>query len=245
MSDLHSILKPNATVHDQAIENAIRQTRPDLTSIANLMDPTTCPVELLPWLAWSFSVEVWDSAWSEKIKRNVLQDAVRVHRLKGTKGSVAEALASLGMDGKISEWFEYGGQPHTFKIDVLVDQLFAVGFRMDQAFVQTVDRVIRNVKPVRSHYDMRLGRPVSMDVTGGINSSGRQINRATVSPVPRTHKAAELAASQSHGQGMAVNRRAFRPLASAHTGAATGSVRRQSAATRLSRVAYQVQIGSA
>lgn len=245
MSDLNSILKPNATIHDRAVERAIRQARPDLTPIASLMDPATCPVNLLPWLAWAFSVEVWDSAWPEGIKRNVIKDAVRVHRLKGTKTAVSEALASLGMDGEISEWFEYGGEPHTFKIDVLVDRLFEAGFRMDQTLVQTVDRLIRNVKPARSQYELRLGRPVNIDVSGAINSSARHVNHAAFRPMPRTHEATDLAAGRSSGNAIAINRRSFSPLASAHAGAATGSMRHQTAATRLSRVAYQLQIGSA
>jgi P2-related tail formation protein len=60
------------------------------------MNPDTCPVLLLSWLAWAFSVEIWDTTWSEDAKRQVLRDSVRLHRVKGTLGPVKRALANAG-----------------------------------------------------------------------------------------------------------------------------------------------------
>lgn len=245
MSDL-TLLPPSSSLLARAIEKTTMERKARLeTPIRSLWDVDTCPVDILPWLAWAFSVEVWDHAWPEKVKREVIANSVRVHRLKGTKGSVSDALASLGMDAEISEWFEYGGDPHTFKIDVLVDQLFAAGFRMDHALVQMVGQVIKNVKPVRSRYEIRLGRPVNINIQNKTLSSGARMSRASVQPVPRTHQTTDATAARSSGQAKSVNRRSFIPSAPPHAGSASTQVLRHSNAIRLSRVAYQLQIGSA
>lgn len=113
MFDLPTILKPNATEHDHALEQAIRKGKPDLTPVAKLMNPETCPADLLMHLAWSFSVDVWDGAWSEGTKREVIKQSLPVHRVKGTLRAVKDALAAAGYgDAEVIErygWERYDG----------------------------------------------------------------------------------------------------------------------------------------
>ncbi|MCK3658545.1 phage tail protein [Pasteurellaceae bacterium Pebbles2] len=55
-----------------------------------------CPVELLPWLAWSVSVDEWDEDWAEEDKRNAILDSIHIHKIKGTVSSIRRVLASAG-----------------------------------------------------------------------------------------------------------------------------------------------------
>lgn len=55
-----------------------------------------CPASLLPWLAWSLSVDEWDDEWSEDQKRNTILESVNIHRTKGTVASIRRVLASVG-----------------------------------------------------------------------------------------------------------------------------------------------------
>lgn len=167
MSDPTSILKPNATRHDHAIERAIRKGTPDLTPIARLMTPTTCPVELLGWLAWAFSVETWDASWSEATKRAVIMRSIEVHRLKGTIGAVRRALNTLGYAIEVSEWFEYGGTPHTFRIAVDVIGSHSAGTEISADLLAEITEVIENVKPVRSHFDVALNIAINAPAYAG------------------------------------------------------------------------------
>ncbi|MCW8843023.1 MAG: phage tail protein I, partial [Rhodobacteraceae bacterium] len=154
--------------------------------IATLMNPDTCPSHLLGWLAWSFSVDIWERDWPEATKREVIREAIQIHRIKGTRGAVARSLATLGMEVKISEWFEHGGAPHTFWLEMPVSTVFDAGFRIDQALVNEVDRVIRNVKPVRAHYELRVGEGMETDAYArtGVRASLR--HRTTHEALPRT-----------------------------------------------------------
>ncbi|MBJ6889264.1 phage tail protein I, partial [Vibrio cholerae] len=65
--------------------------------IKDLWDPYSCPLSLLPWLAWALSVDEWDDRWPEHIKRQVVQDSFDVHRFKGTPYAVQKALDSLNI----------------------------------------------------------------------------------------------------------------------------------------------------
>jgi phage tail P2-like protein len=34
-----------------------------------LWNPQTCPLAALPWLAWTLSIDKWDTDWTEERKR--------------------------------------------------------------------------------------------------------------------------------------------------------------------------------
>ena len=76
------------------------------------------PEEVLDWLAWQFHVEGYDLAKTVEEKRNLVKNAIELHRYKGTKYAVQKALSILGLTTEIVEWFETGGNlpPHTFGI---------------------------------------------------------------------------------------------------------------------------------
>jgi len=76
------------------------------------------PEEVLDWLAWQFHVEGYDLAKTVEEKRNLVKNAIELHRYKGTRYAVEKALSTLNLGGKVKEWFEYGGKPYRFKVDL-------------------------------------------------------------------------------------------------------------------------------
>lgn len=67
------------------------------TPLRDLWRPDSCPADLLPWLAWTLSVDVWDPSWTEATKRGVIAASIDVHRHKGTRSAVVSALRSAGL----------------------------------------------------------------------------------------------------------------------------------------------------
>ena len=67
-------------------------------------------------MAWEFNIDWWDSFFSLETKRSVIRTCYRVHEKRGTKWAVEELITSAFGMGKVTEWFEYGGQPYWFKI---------------------------------------------------------------------------------------------------------------------------------
>jgi len=79
------------------------------------------PAEVLPYLAEQFHVlgyEGWNYANTDPKKRALLKEALPLHRYKGTVWAVERALTLLGLPARLWQWFEYGGDPHHFRVDV-------------------------------------------------------------------------------------------------------------------------------
>lgn len=74
--------------------------------------------ELLDILAYDFKVDWYDYEGSLEEKRKTISECIFIHRYKGTKFAVETALNSIYSQVKISEWFEYGGEPFHFNITI-------------------------------------------------------------------------------------------------------------------------------
>lgn len=183
MSDLPSLLPPNA----QKVEYHLEQLSARLEGVADpvqgLWDAATCPEHLLPYLAWSFSIDNWEIEWDAREKRALLADAIRIHRQKGTLGSVKRALGAIGFHLEIQEWFQYGGTPHTFRIDAYHSDLQRAGLSADAETLERVRRYILNVKPARSHFDLRVG--VTVPALSGFRAGARVRLRSEANQVAR------------------------------------------------------------
>lgn len=73
---------------------------------------------LLDLLAQDFKIDWWDSELGLEEKRRTLQTSWQVHKLLGTKAAVEKAASAAYPRTVVSEWFEYGGEPYHFRLDV-------------------------------------------------------------------------------------------------------------------------------
>lgn len=143
---MNSLLPPNATNQERAIEAATARLAAVPVPVRELWNPDTCPAEFLPWLAWAFSVDRWEDDWTEAQKRAVIQNSIFIHRHKGTLGAVKSALQALGYRATVTEWFEDDAAPYTFAVDVAV-----AASGIDEALYSQLEKVIDDTKNVRSH----------------------------------------------------------------------------------------------
>lgn len=154
-----NLLPPNATQLERHIAE-VNAALGDLPApLRDLYDPETCPVEWLPWLAHFFSVDAWAPTWSETQKRETIKTSIKVHQLKGTIGAVRRALAAMGFDVRLQEWFNQlpAGAPFTYKLLLNASQ---VGFT--KADLEYLQKVVDDTKNLRSHL---------AEVVIGINST--------------------------------------------------------------------------
>lgn len=157
---VRNILPPNATPLERnaAAVGSVIGNLP--TPLRDLVNPDTCPVKLLPWLAWSVRVDAWDDAWTEAQKRAVIKSAYQVHKQKGTVASVEAALTALGVTADLVEWWQENppATPHTFRLDLDTEYM-----DLTDSFAASIERQVSAVKPVRSHFTVRYmatSRPV-------------------------------------------------------------------------------------
>lgn len=72
--------------------------------------------KVLSQLAWQFSIDNWQESLSKEIKINLIKNAYWAHSKKGTKKAVEDCLKMLGYPITLQEWFEYNGNPYTYKV---------------------------------------------------------------------------------------------------------------------------------
>ena len=117
-----SVLPPNATAVELAIERASAQVlaRLPVNLIRWVRNPDLCPVALLPWLAWEYQVDTWNSDWTEQQRRDAIKRAAYVHRHRGTIAAVRRALVDSPFGVEIVEWFNQApmGEPYTFRLHI-------------------------------------------------------------------------------------------------------------------------------
>ena len=173
-----SLLPKNATDYERAMEQvSFRLT--DLTvKIADFWNPETLPEQLIPWLGWEWSLDVWSPDWSEQTKRQMLADSMAYHQLKGTKKSVQDAVMALGSNIQITEWFNASPPEPPYTFDALVDSMAgsATGV-LQQQLIKAIDRA----KPVRCHYTVSIAARGRIDLTTMVHSTVANYCRLTLS----------------------------------------------------------------
>lgn len=148
-----SLLPPTSTAAERAIEGVLAERFAIPVDIARLWNPLTCPAELLPWLAWGLSVDLWDSEWSEATKRAAIADAIPFQMRKGTPASLRTVLDRSDPLIALVEWFDANPRmdPHTFRLELPLPSESDVPY--DEALVAALLRDIAAVKPVRAHME--------------------------------------------------------------------------------------------
>ena len=91
------LLPPNATPLERDVSRVCARLDEIPTAIDAVFDPETIPANMLPWLAWGLSVDLWFADWRITQQRNVCADSLLFHRRKGTPASLIEMLNLYGL----------------------------------------------------------------------------------------------------------------------------------------------------
>jgi phage tail P2-like protein len=204
MSDLPTLLPPNARSVERDLEQVMARLQGLSLPVSVLWNPDLCPENLLPYLAWAMSIEIWDDTWTAEEKRAMIKSSVAIHRVKGTRGAVERALVALGFRIDLSEWFETGDPVHTFRLDAFGPDVFETGFSIDAALQATITRIIDSVKPVRSHFVLRIGVRHDVDIAVRTGSRRRAEWSRIAGPVVPTFVSAPVVATRSGHRAVVV-----------------------------------------
>lgn len=117
----------------------------------------TCPVNLLPYLAWALSVDRWDETWPGD-KAQCLCLLVFVHQHKGTISALRRVVEPLGYLIEVREWWKLNEEPCTFRLVVGV-----LDSGITEEMYQELERLIEDAKPASRHL---TGLAISLSSTG-------------------------------------------------------------------------------
>lgn len=104
------------------------------------------PESVLDILAWQFNVDWYESDGSIDEKREAINDALIIKKTQGTPAAVQRVVEIYFGDGRVEEWFDYGGVPGYFR--VVTNNPSATG---DQAAL--LIKAVNSVKNLRSRLE--------------------------------------------------------------------------------------------
>ncbi|WP_445620659.1 phage tail protein I [Kushneria sp. Sum13] len=142
------LLPANSTTLERLAADALADLERVPVPLRTLMDPDACPLPLLPYLAWAFSVDRWDTTWSEATKRGVVRAAFYVHSRKGTISALRRVVEPLGYLLEVEEWWQMvpEGGPGTFALRIGV---LDTGIT-DEMYTE-LTRLVFDAKPLTRH----------------------------------------------------------------------------------------------
>jgi phage tail-like protein len=132
-----------------------------LDNLAAYVDPRVTPVDFLEWLAsWVGAVD--DPQWPVELRREAVVRAVELHRWRGTKRGLVEALRlALGVHAEVSgdggaAWSNTAGSdlPPEPAAELLIRILLDRGPEGGRVDVDRVHEIVRTMCPV--HVAFRL-----------------------------------------------------------------------------------------
>jgi phage tail P2-like protein len=155
---MKSLLPINSTQLERAMEATFFEKT--IVPLRDLYNADTCPVHLLPHLAWAWSVDRWDYRWTEATKRAAIKASYYIHAHKGTIGALRRVVEPLGYLIEIIEWFNTvpDGVPGTFALKVGV-----LDTGITEEMYQELTALIDDAKPVSRHL---IGLAISLETTG-------------------------------------------------------------------------------
>ena len=160
MTDKPSLLPANVSDLERDLEIALARIEDVQIPIATLWDPWKCPLEVLPFLAWAVSVDMWRTDWPEVVKRRIVASSLSVHRRKGTRAAVDQALRDLGVTVDLVEWFQASppAQRGTFDVTAWANEnITSEPGYLNQALYDQLRQAVDNAKNTRSHYSFKVG----------------------------------------------------------------------------------------
>ncbi|WP_350312936.1 phage tail protein I [Dickeya fangzhongdai] len=156
----NSLLPPSASDFMRHVASSTQLLSEIAVNLDTLWDAERCPTQLLPYIAWALSVDRWDKRWSEQTKRQVIKAAWLVHRQKGTIAALRRVVEPFGYLIRITEWWQTGGTPGTFRLDIGVQDAGIT----EETYLE-LERLIADAKPVSRHL---LGLAIHLDNQGVI-----------------------------------------------------------------------------
>ena len=190
-------LPSNSTPLERQAAQALAQIQRVPIPLRTLYNPDLCPLPLLPYLAWAFSVDRWDSKWSEAAKRAACRAAYYVHSHKGTIGALRRVVEPLGYLIEVVEWWQTvpEGEPATFALKVGV-----LDTGITEEMYQELTRLIDDARPVSRHM---TGLAISLESSGVIGLGAYEYQGEDIDVYPPTPRDIEV--TGRYGQVMCID----------------------------------------
>lgn len=152
MRNLHELslndIAPGSLLYDRSVKAMVRSID------SGLRDATKCikNISIIPrikeiadsalidQLAWHFHVDFYDPTLPLEVRRELVLKSLDWHSRKGVPQLIEDVVSTVFSQGKIQEWFEYGGEPHFFRIRTTAPLRTVEEYRYFFVVLETVKR---------------------------------------------------------------------------------------------------------
>ena len=146
------------------------------------------PEKILDAMAVALRTQYYDDSLDIVTKRKLVKNSLKWYSKAGTPSAVQELVETIFGSGKVTEWFENGGDPYTFEIET--------DTQITPEIVNELERMIMNVKNARSHLSkVSIKRSAAFSIYVGGKTSG--------------NARAKITMGMSDGQGGSANDKAY------------------------------------
>ncbi len=140
-----------------------------------ITDYDTMPEWRLDELAWETNF-LYDYSAGVETKRRLLKDVFFIYRRLGTKAAVENALQAIFPGSVLQEWFEYGGEPFYFRMEI---ELPDSGITPEQ-----LERALRRIVFYKNARSVLEGLNFDRNVSAQIMTAGIAVTNPRVEVFP-------------------------------------------------------------
>lgn len=104
----------------EGLDEELRKLSTDIRETLILSRIDELSEDVLDLLAWQFHLDFYQPAeLNIETKRALIRESIADHRIRGTPAAVEKLLTTVFNNAVVKEWYEYGGEPYTFRIEQL------------------------------------------------------------------------------------------------------------------------------
>lgn len=176
-----SLLPHNATLLERSLERA-GELGVDPEIIRGVADSARCPPNFLPWLGWALKVDGWEAAYTDDQRRELIREAIPVHKTKGTVGAIRRVLRAVRVNAEFKEWHQIpNAAPYTFQVTAWAnDNRAGEGSIISKELGERLRALVDAAKNERSHYEFRLGARFDGGLVMGNAAQGLALQRRSM-----------------------------------------------------------------
>lgn len=119
--------------------------RPEIDRVSIYTRIDELPEPLLDILAYDFKVDWYDYEYPIATKRALIKGNILVHKRQGTVYATRSILDGLYPKSAMEEWFEYGGQPGCFRLNVNVSNSAEEG----AVVIYSTEEILRRISTAK------------------------------------------------------------------------------------------------
>jgi phage tail P2-like protein len=129
---------PDIIAASKAVDKEFSKVVNSIKNVFTIADIKNASSDIVDHIAIESHADFYDSNLDIDIRRALAEKAIELHMNKGTPSAVENLITTLFDEGEVVEWYEYDGEPYTFRV---ITNNTAVTNELAAEFIRALDSV--------------------------------------------------------------------------------------------------------